>query len=219
MHEAAADGPRAYLHGAVGIATENVGRGISYSREKLAAFGRLGWRYDDFELLASAITVSGSADMELAVAARFYFELADFKFRAQIERTAYPGAAPNIDYWEFGLNVRREWNGGAIDLGLRHSSDDSGGAQYVFIDLSQQLLSVTAGNINLTSRLGWRPYDDNATAGRPDYAHWALGLEYVYENLRLDVTYHDTDIPTGGTFPADTRVVMRATYAFSFDVR
>ena len=121
----AAEERRSSLAAAVGVATENVGRGISYSSEKPAVFGRIAWRGGDFELAAAAITVSGgTANVEVAVAARYYFLVDRFELRAQIEHTAYPGAEPNIDYWEFGLNIRREWETFALELGLRESPDD-----------------------------------------------------------------------------------------------
>ena len=212
----AAEERRSSLAAAVGVATENVGRGISYSSEKPAVFGRIAWRGGDFELAAAAITVSGgTANVEVAVAARYYFLVDRFELRAQIEHTAYPGAEPNIDYWEFGLNIRREWETFALELGLRESPDDSGGAQYAFVDLSQRLWRFADLEVRLKSRLGWRPYDDNVEAGRRDYLHWSAGAELSFDDLTFDATYHDTDLPAGGSFPSDARFVVRASYAFS----
>lgn len=205
------------VSGAIGIATENVGRGISYSSEKPAVYASASFRRDQFEFAGSAITVSGgSATYEAAVAVRYVWNLGDTQVRAQVERTLYPGATPNIDYWEYGLTARREWESGFVQLGLRHSPDDSGGAQYVFLDAGRRLAHFAGGDLSARGRLGWRPYDDNAIAGLPDYHHWSAGVDFSTGPMFFELTYHDTDLPTGTFFPSDARVALKASYRFDY---
>lgn len=204
------------VSGAVGVATENVARGISYSSERPAAFGNATIRSGDLELAGSLITVSGgSATYEAALALRYVFDIEGVQVRAQIERTAYPGAHPNIDYWEYGLTARRDWEDAFVQLGLRHSPDDSGGAQYVFFDVGHRLARTSLGTLSIKGRYGWRPYDDNTAAGQPDYQHWSVGLELTHGPTLLDLSYHDTDLPPGTFFPSDARVTARLSYRFS----
>lgn len=204
-----------YLSGVIGVASENVGRGISYSSEEPAVFGNATLRHNQLEFAGSAITVSGgSATYEAALAARYVWNLAGTQVRAQVERTLYPGATPNIDYWEFGLTARREWDGGFAQLGLRHSPDDSGGAQYVFLDAGRRLARFSSGQLSARGRIGWRPYADNVIAGLPDYHHWSLGLDFSTGPIVFELAYHDTDLPAGTFFPSDARVALRASYRF-----
>lgn len=204
------------LSGAIGVATENVARGISYSSEEPAVFANAAYRAGQLELAGAAITVSGgSATYEASVAGRYVIELGDISLRAQIEYTAYPGASPNIDYWEYGLTARRNWADAYVQLGLRHSPDDSGGAQYVFLDLGHLLAQTPVGALTAKTRLGWRPYNDNTAAGQPDYTHWMAGLELAHEPFAFDLSYHDTDLPEDTFFPSDARIAARLSYRFS----
>jgi hypothetical protein len=201
----------ATLTGAVGAATENVGRGISYSAERPAVFGRVIYRAGPAEIAGSAITVAGSADVELALTARWVLRWRETEFRGSIERAMYPGADPNIDYWEIGLTASRAGSWGTVDVGMRSSPDDAGGAQYSFVDGSRVVRQHRSGTWALRGRLAWRPYDDPRQA---DYRHWSVGVEYSHYNWLLEVTFHETDLQMSGFFASDARIVARVTCRF-----
>jgi hypothetical protein len=202
------------VQGAAGVATENVGRGISYSMEKVAPFANFVARRGAFEAAGSAVRVAGPADVELAGAVRAVMAIKKVELRAQVEYTAYPGADPNIDYWEFGLTARRSFKRGFVQLGARESPDDSGGAQYLFVDVGRKLATTPLGDLSARGRFGFRPYDDNARAGLPDYRHWLVATELRRGPIGLEIAYHDTSLPPGTFFPAGPRVVARLTAYF-----
>lgn len=200
--------------GAAGVATENVGRGISYSMEKVAPFANFVARRGAFEAAGSAVRVAGAADVELAGAMRAVFAIDSVELRAQVEYTAYPGADPNIDYWEFGLTARRSFKRGFVQIGARESPDDSGGAQYFFLDAGRKLATTPLGEFSIRGRFGYRPYDDNSVAGLPDYRHWLAAAELRRGPIGFEIAYHDTSLPPGTFFPSGPRVVGKITAYF-----
>jgi hypothetical protein len=208
------------LSSTFGIATENVGRGISYSKEMTAPFANATLRHGQFELAGAVVRVSGGgANYEASIAARHVLELGDFKIRTQVERTMYPGAHTNTDYWEYGVTARRDWEDAFAQVAVRHSPDDSRGAQYVFLDAGHRIASLPFGDLSARGRLGWRPYDDNPAAGLPDYFHWNLGLDFTAGPIAFDITYHDTDLGPGTSFPSDQRIVGRMSYRLEHEWR
>jgi hypothetical protein len=203
------------LSGSITAATENVGRGISYSREEPSLSTQFLFQRSTIELAGSAINVSaGPASVELSLQGRWVLSARGVDYRMSLEKTWYPRAVPNADYHEWGLTAHKETVSGALDLALRHSPDDSGGAQYGYADLTRKLTDWRGTRLALKARIGWRTYDDNRQAGQPDYLHGSLGLVATRSQWSADLTYHATDLPAATFFPSNPRVVARVTYLF-----
>lgn len=198
----------------LGVASENVGRGISYSMAKIAPFANASVRSGHVEFAGSAVRVAGAADVELAGAMRGVFSVGGVEVKAQVEYAAYPGAQPNIDYWEFGLTARRDFANGFLQVGARESPDDSGGAQYYFLDAGRRVARTPIGDVTLKGRFALRPYDDNARAGLPDYHHWTAAAELRRGRIGFEIAYHDTSLPPGTFFPSGPRVAGKMTAYF-----
>lgn len=214
--------------GAVTVASDYLFRGISQTDENPAIQGSIDWKHP----WGPFIGVWGSnVDFDDGDQAT-----AEFDWYAGYARTyrnvdvdvrviyySYAGADTPRDYayWELGGTLGfKPLSQLTLSAGYNYSPEffnESGDGHYLHGELRYEIPGM-ALPLALTGGMGRQWIKDNDVFGTPDYWHWNAGVELTVKELKLAVTYADTDIKQGECGASlkvcGSRVMASATRAF-----
>lgn len=198
--------------GKIGVATENVGKGIGKSEGEPSVSVSLEASQGDFyaELSGDSVDIAQGADTEIVATVGYAPEIGDYKFDVSAMHKTLSGAATGYDnvYMEYQADVSRD--AGPVNLRLRvnYSPDGSGSTNEAWWVELQGGVAID-GRTRATAAVGERTTDGGA-----DYVAWNAGVKRkLTDELGLDVRWYDTD---GHTFGEryEGRLVAALTLSF-----
>lgn len=190
--------------GAVTIASDYLFRGISQTDEAPAIQGSIDWKHP----VGPFIGVWGSnvdfddgdqATVELDWYAGYARSYRQVDMDVRVIYYSYPGANTprDYDYWEIGGTLGfKPLAQMALSGGYNFSPDffnESGDAHYLHGEFRYEVPGIPLP-LALTGGIARQWIKDNTVFGTPDYWHWNAGIEVTVNELKLALTYADTDL-------------------------
>ncbi len=176
----------------VGVATENVGKGLGKSDGEPSLNGTVTASHGDFfaSFGGSTVDIAAGADVEWVSAVGYAPEVAGFELEFAALYKVLDGSARGYDneYWEYEAEASRSFGRVSVTALANYSPDGSGGTEEAW------WLQLGAGfkvdrRTQLTAALGER-----ITEGGTDYTAWNVGVKRkLADPVTLDVRWYDTD--------------------------
>lgn len=208
----AASLPDPELSGQIGVATENVGKGLGKSDGEVSVSGSVGAALGDFyaEFGAATVDLSGGADSELVTTVGYAPEVGGFEFDFSAMHKVYTGAVAGYDdrFMEYQADVSRDVGPVGVRLRVNYTPDGGGSTEEAWWVEAQGGVALDA-RTRATVAVGERITDTGA-----EYTAWNAGVKRkLTDALALDVRWYDTDQHALGE-RYEGRVVGALTYAF-----
>ncbi len=198
--------------GQIGVATENIGKGIGKSAGEPSVSGSVGVAYGAFyaEFEAATVDLSGGADSELVTTFGYAPEFAGLKFDFSAMHKEFTGTVAGFDnrFWEYQADVSRDVGPVAVRLRANYTPDGSGTTEEAWWLEAQGGVAIDA-RTRATVALGERITDTGA-----EYTAWNAGVKRrLARGVAVDVRWYDTDQHALGE-RYEGRLVGALTYAF-----
>lgn len=209
-HAAALPDPE--FSGQIGVATENVGKGLGKSDGEASVSGSVAAALGDFyaELGGSTVDLSGGADSEVVTTLGYAPEFGGFEFDFSAMHKVYTGTVSGYDnrFMEYQTDVSRDVGPVGVRLRVNYTPDGSGGTEEAWWIEAQGGVALDA-RTKATVAVGERITDTGA-----EYTAWNAGVKRkLTDGIALDVRWYDTDQHALGERYED-RLVGALTYAF-----
>lgn len=214
--------------GAVTLASDYLFRGISQTDENPALQGSIDWKHP----MGPFVGVWGSnvdfddgdqATVELDWYAGYARTVGAVDADIRVIYYSYPGANTprDYDYWEIGGTLGfKPLAQMSLSAGYNYSPDyfnESGDSHYLHAEARYEVPGIPLP-LALAGGIARQWIKDNRVFGTPDYWHWNAGIELTVKEIKLAVTYADTDIKKSECGAASDvcsqRVMVSATRAF-----
>ncbi len=204
--------PDPEFSGRVGIATENVGKGLGKSDGEASLSGSLGVAMGDFyaEFEGSTVDLSGGADSELVATVGYAPEIGGFEFDFSALHKVFTGTIAGYDnrFMEYQADVSHDVGPLGLRLRVNYTPDGSGSTEEAWWIEAQGGIALD-GRTRATAAVGERITDTGA-----EYTAWNIGVKRkLIGALAADVRWYDTDQHALGERYED-RLVGALTYAF-----
>ena len=178
--------------GQIGVATENVGKGLGKSGEEPSVSGSVTVGHSNFyaEVSGSSVDIAQGADTEIVAAVGYAREFGSFGLDVSAKHKTLAGAPAGYDnrFMEYEADLTRAV--GPVDVRMRvnYSPDGSGPTQEAWWLELQGGVAMTPRS-RATAALGER-----ITDGGTDYVAWNAGVKHkLTDRVALDVRWYDTD--------------------------
>jgi uncharacterized protein (TIGR02001 family) len=215
------------VSGSVGVATENVFRGVSKSLEDTSIQGGLELSCGRFYVGVSGAGAGAIFGTDLDFTAGYRASFGKVNVDASVTYYTFQGGIIDLilgddaDFAEFKLAANTQvWHGGSIAASVAFAPEYFGFGGEVFtyeVGFSQVLPKVGIFTPTFSAAYGYSDFQDFSDAS---YGFWNVGLTLGFlEKWSLDVRYHDTDGdgisgPLGFFGLADERFVTTLKYSF-----
>ena len=178
--------------GQIGVATENVGKGLGKSGGEPSVSGEVEVSQGDFYagLSASSVDIAQGADTEVVAVVGYAPEVGAWKFDVSAMHKTLEGAPAGYDkrFMEYQADVSRAVGPVGLRMRVNYSPDGSGPTQEAWWLELQGGVAMTPRS-RATAALGER-----ITDGGTDYVAWNAGVKHkLTDRVALDVRWYDTD--------------------------
>ena len=176
----------------VGVASENVGKGLGKSGGEPSVSGEVGVGQGDFyaSLSASTVDIAQGADTETVATVGYAPEIGAWKFDVSAMHKTLSGAPAGYDdrFMEYQADVSRAVGPVGLRMRVNYSPDSSGGTEEAWWVELQGGMALGARS-RATVALGERTQN-----GERAYVAWNAGVKHkLTDKLALDVRWYDTD--------------------------
>ncbi len=196
----------------VGVATENVAKGLGKSGGDPSVSGAVGASLGSFyaEFSGSTVELGGGADGELVTTVGYAPEFGGFEFDFSAKHKVFTGTVAGYDnrFMEYQADVSRAIGPAGVRLRVNYTPDGSGSTEdawWVEAQGSYALGSRTRASV----AVGERSSETSA-----EYTAWNVGVKHkLTRQLAADLRWYDTDQHARGD-RYEGRLVGALTYAF-----
>ena len=196
----------------VGVATENVAKGLGKSGGDPSVSGAVGASLGAFyaEFSGSTVELGGGADSELVTTVGYAPEFGGFEFDFSAMHKVFTGTVAGYDnrFMEYQADVSRDLGPAGVRLRVNYTPDGSGSmedAWWVEAQGSYALGARTRASVAVGERIS----DTSA-----EYTAWNAGVKHkLTPQLAADLRWYDTDQHDLGE-RYEGRLVGALTYAF-----
>ena len=200
------------LNWEVGVATENVAKGLGKSGGDPSISGSVGAGLGDFyaEFSGSTVDLGGGADSELVTTVGYAPEIGGFEFDFSAMHKVFTGTAAGYDnrFMEYQADVSRDVGPVGVRLRANYTPDGSGPMEDAWWFEAQGSYALGA-RTRASVAVGERISDTSA-----EYTAWNVGVKHkLTRQLAADVRWYDTDQHDLGD-RYEGRLVGALTYAF-----
>jgi uncharacterized protein (TIGR02001 family) len=198
--------------GEIGVATENVGKGLGKSGEEPSVSGSFEVARGDFYagLSGSSVDIAQGADTEIVLTVGYAPKIGAYKFDFSAMHKTLDGAPIGYDrrFMEYQADVSRSLGPVGLRMRVNYSPDSSGGTGEAWWLEAQGGIALGA-RTRATVALGER-----ITDGDTAYLAWNAGVKRTLtDKIVLDVRWYDTDSHALGE-RYDGRLVGALTLSF-----
>ena len=195
----------------VGVASENIGKGLGKSGGEPSVSGEIGVGQGDFyaSLSASTVDIAQGADTETVATVGYAPEFGEWKFDVSAMHKTLTGAPAGYDdrFMEYQADASRAVGPVGLRMRVNYSPDGSGGTGEAWWVEAQGGVALDA-RTRATVALGER-----ITNGDTAYLAWNAGVKRkLTDQFALDVRWYDTDSHELGE-RYDGRLVAALTFA------
>lgn len=178
--------------GEIGVASENIGKGIGKSGGDPSVFGGFEIGQSDFYtgLAASGVDMAQGADTEIVATVGYAPQVGVYKFDFSAVHKTLSGAPSGYDnqFMEYQADVSRPVGPVGLRLRVNYSPDGSGPTDKAWWLEAQAGMALDARS-RATVAVGER-----ITDGGADYVAWNVGVRRkLTDAVSLDVRWFDTD--------------------------
>jgi uncharacterized protein (TIGR02001 family) len=182
------------------LTSEYMDRGVSASDEQPTLQSEFILTHDSGAYVGTWLSGidynDNETNIELDYFAGYGAELGDgWWWDSYIIRYTFPGVDDTLNYDFFEITGKLGYTNdfGEVAASLYYSPDnfaDSGDFWYPNLAAKIPL----AHGFYTSGEAGYLVIDDEVRYASPDYAHWRLGIGYVYDEVDLRLDYHDADL-------------------------
>jgi uncharacterized protein (TIGR02001 family) len=180
------------ITGQIGVATENVAKGLSKSGGDPSVSASVEAGHSGFyaSLSGSSVDIAQGADTEIVATVGYAREVGAYEVEVSAKHKTLSGAPSGYDnrFMEYEADVSRAVGPVGLRLRVNYSPDGSGStAEAWWLELQ--------GGVALTSRdRATIAVGDRITDGGTDYVAWNAGVKHkLTDRMALDVRWFDTD--------------------------
>ncbi|SFS86479.1 TorF family putative porin [Brevundimonas viscosa] len=204
--------PTPDLEWQIGVATENVAKGLGKSGGDPSVSGSVGASLGAFyaEFSGSTVELGGGADSELVTTVGYAPEIGGFEFDFSAMHKVFTGTVPGYDdrFMEYQADVSRDVGPVGVRLRANYTPDGSGSMEDAWWFETQASYALGA-RTRASVAVGERVSDTSA-----EYTAWNVGVKHkLTRQLAADVRWYDTDQHDLGD-RYEGRLVGALTYAF-----
>mgnify|MGYP001096068985 CR=1 FL=1 len=196
----------------VGVATENVAKGLGKSGGDPSISGSVGASLGDFyaEFGGSTVDLGGGADSELVTTVGYAPEIGGFEFDFSAMHKVFTGTVAGYDsrFMEYQADVSRAVGPAGVRLRVNYTPDGSGSAKEAWWVEAQGSYALGA-RTRASIAVGERISDTSA-----EYTAWNVGVKHkLTRQVAADLRWYDTDQHDLGE-RYEGRLVGALTFAF-----
>jgi uncharacterized protein (TIGR02001 family) len=200
------------LSGSVGLATENVGKGIGKSDGEPSLSAAVNLSHTAFYagVSASSVDIAQGADAEIVATVGYAPQVGAYSFDFSAMHKTLSGSPSGYDnqFMEYQADVSRAFGRVGLRLRVNYSPDGSGSTDEAWWLEAQAGVALDA-RTRATLALGER-----ITDGGADYVAWNVGVRRkLSDAIALDVRWYDTNSHALGD-RYDGRLVGALSYNF-----
>jgi uncharacterized protein (TIGR02001 family) len=178
--------------GEIGVASENIGKGLGKSGGETSMSGAAAIGHGDFyaELSASTVDIAQGADTEVVATVGYAPTVGAYSFDFSAVHKRLEGAPAGYDnaYMEYQADASRSIGPVGLRMRVNYSPDGSGGTREAWW-LEMQGGVAVDDRTRATAAVGER-----ITDGGTDYVAWNAGVKRkLTDKIALDVRWYDTD--------------------------
>ena len=207
-----AERPTPDLDWQIGVATENVAKGLGKSGGDPSVSGSVGASLGAFyaEFSGSTVELGGGADSELVTTVGYAPEIGGFEFDFSAMHKVFTGTVAGYDdrFMEYQADVSRDVGAVGLRLRVNYTPDGSGPMEEAWWVEAQGGYALGA-RTRASVAVGERISDTSA-----EYTAWNVGVKHrLTDQIAADVRWYDTDRHDLGD-RYEGRLVGALTYAF-----
>lgn len=198
--------------GQVGVATENVAKGLGKSGGDPSVSGSVGVALNGFyaEFEASTVELGGGADAETIATVGYVREVGGYEIDLSVLRRSLHNTVAGYDdlYTEYQVDVSRDVGPVGARLRVNYTADGAGSAREAWW-IEAQAGFALGSRTRASAAVGERISDTSA-----EYTAWNVGVKHKLTSaVAVDLRWYDTDEHALGERYED-RLVAALTFAF-----